>query len=116
MPWQLLGDVPVTDEGQKISAPLLGDALIKVEHRFSPNPFRGFGYVWISDEYANNEHFLNFRSYPYVESARIYALELPALMKAYGFDDRNLWVRRSSRAVVNDDTQWRVRISVWVDQ
>lgn len=116
MPWQLLEEVPATEEGYRLSAPLTGDVLIKIEHIFRPNPFTGFGYVWISDEYPNDEHFLNFRSYPYVESARIYSLELPALMGRYGFGTRHLWVRRSSRAVVNSDTHWRVKISIWIDQ
>ena len=49
MPWELIGDVPVTFEGVQLGTPLIGDALIKIEHTFDFADFPGVGYAVISD-------------------------------------------------------------------
>jgi hypothetical protein len=114
MPWDLVGDVPVTFEGRQLDVPLIGDEIIKVEHTYDFASFPGIGYAWISDIYSNDSELTFIKSYPRKERARIYALEIPQVMKDGGWLLRFLTVRRSTRARVDANANWRMRIYVWL--
>jgi hypothetical protein len=114
MPWDLVGDVPVSFEGRQLDAPLIGDEIIKVEHTWDYGAFPGLGYAWISDLYSNDAELTFIKSYPKKDYARIYILEIPQVMKDAGWLLRYLTVRRSNRARVQADANWRMRISVWL--
>jgi len=55
------------------------------------------------------------RSYPY-KAARIYPLELLDVQKEAGFIVRHLIVKRSLRARVDADANWKIRIYEWYTQ
>lgn len=114
MPWDLLGDVPVRLDAAEQVGPLIGDELIKVEHTYDFASFPGTGYALISDLYSNDEQLEFIRSYPYKDRSRIYALEIPQVMKDAGWLLRYLLIRRNRRARVDADANWRVKIYVWV--
>ncbi|MEL6260462.1 MAG: hypothetical protein AAFR12_05285 [Cyanobacteria bacterium J06626_6] len=114
MSWDLIGDVPVSFEGEQLSVPLIGDVLIKVEHTFDYASFPGIGCAWISDIYANDEQRLFIKSYPYKNTSRVYALEVPEVMVEAGWLVRHLVVKRSVRARVDTDANWRIRIYEWI--
>ncbi|MEL6605358.1 MAG: hypothetical protein AAFP20_19265 [Cyanobacteria bacterium J06614_10] len=114
MSWDLIGDVPVSFEGEQLSVPLIGDVLIKVEHTFDFESFPGIGFAWISDIYANDERRLFIKSYPHKNSSRVYPLEVPEVMVEAGWLVRHLVVKRSVRARVDTDANWRIRIYEWI--
>lgn len=114
MPWDLVGDVPVTFEPQQLDVPLIGDELIRVEHTYDFADFPGLGYALISDLYANDAQLEFIRSYPYKDRDRLYPLEIPQVMKDAGWLLRHLVVRRDTRSRVDADANWRIKIYVWI--
>lgn len=112
MPWDLIGDVPVTFEGIQLGTPLIGDSLIKVEHTFDFADFPGVGYAVISDLYSDGVVGQFIRSYPY-RNSRIYPLELLEVQKNAGWIVRFLVVKRSRFARVDANVNWRIKIYEW---
>lgn len=115
MSWDLIGDVPVTFEGQFLEVPVIGDALIKIEHTFDYASFPGLGYALFSSRYYNDVVADFFRSYPRKNEARLHVLELADVQKESGWLLRDLFVRRSTRARVQADANWRVKVYEWID-
>lgn len=113
MGWVLLDDLAVTFEAYKIMTPLLGDAMIKIEHDFPAGVFPGIGYAFITDEFQGGEQLTFFKSYPYRGAPRVHQFLLPSTMQDDYWQARHLIVKRGQRTVADANVDWRIRISVW---
>lgn len=114
MPWELYAEEPVTFEEQVVGDFLIDSETIRVEHLFNGESFPGTGYALISNVYVNNERSFFRRSYPYKNSSRIYQVIIPPELLEGGYGLHQLLMKRSPRARVDADANWRVRIDRWV--
>lgn len=114
MAWVPAGDLPVNFDEAFFSGVFVGDELIKVEHGFNGSSFPGTGYAIISNIFFNGERDFFRRSYPFKESPRIYKVSAPPQFNAETYQIFQLTVRRSLRARVDADANWRVRIYKWI--
>lgn len=115
MGWEFYGETPVGFEEQIIGDELIGDELIKVEHLFDHDSFPGIAHALISNSYTNNERDFFVRSYPYKNSPRIYEIKVPPQLSNAGYGLHYLHVRCNIRAKFQANANWRVKVSVWVN-
>lgn len=113
MVWIPAGDLPVGFDEAIFSGVFVGDQLIKVEHGFNGDVFPGTGYAVISNLYFDGEREFFRRSYPYRGSPRLYRLSAPQQFESESYQIYQLTLRRSARAKVDADANWRVRIFRW---
>lgn len=115
MVWIPSGELAVDFNEQFFPAAFVGDQLIKVEHGFTGNDFPGIGYAILSNLYFGGERDWFRRSYPFKNSARIYHIISPPQLQAENYQIYQIAIRRSLRARVDADANWRVRIFRWGD-
>ena len=114
MTWDLIGDVAVGFDAEPLDQPLIGDALIKVEHSFDYATFPGLGYALLTTRYYNEVEGETLRLYPVKNSARIYSMELSAIQKESGWLLRDLFIRKTVRTRVQADANWRIKVYEWL--
>jgi hypothetical protein len=113
--WLPAGDLPVGFDETIFSGVFVGEQLIKVEHGFNGSSFPGTGYAIISNLFFNGEREFFRRSYPYKGSPRLYRITAPQQFNSENYQIYQLTLRRSARARVDADADWRVRIFRWAE-
>jgi hypothetical protein len=114
MVWSLVEELPVTHEWQVSAVPVMGNAILKIEHQWNlAYNYPGSGKALLSNRYDNGSRYGMKILYPTRDSI-ILSSAIPQHMQDAGFGLRYLAIKRSAYARIMGDANWRIKISEWL--
>ena len=113
MSWNLVAEVSPGFDWEAIDVPIFGNTSFKIEHSWGASyDFPGAGFAWLCQVFPDGSRRGFKRLWPY-RDPRIVTMTAPDDLAVDGWDIYQLQVKRSYRAQIYGDANWRVRIYEW---